>query len=242
MMSIDEQDAFWTEQSDLFGHAAPSGPQASYLRFANLFQAYSARVMQGMLRWRHSREGLVEAFLAALAHATTAAEFLSANPIPNLKNPWEVFDFPHAGIASFLVLGETDQSVLRLVPSESSWSAMSKHQTYFGFETGILLLLNGSSVGPGWNALIAKCSADPRLKLTVDTYSTYRLLLERPSDASLLSTAEANFKRRARNGYYSGGAEIHGGGPDNAHTIDLLLEAIKCRIGVSKPLLSNRRQ
>jgi hypothetical protein len=84
-----------------------------------------------------------------------------------------------------------------------------------------------------WDAAMAVLRRSKRAALACDTYALYQRLLQANANEvdSLVRQAEVLFRKRARNGFYGGGPQTQGGGPDNDFTVDYRLAAILKKLG-----------
>ena len=67
--------------------------------------------------------------------------------------------------------------------------------------------------------------------LAVRSYETYFALLTQGASPELLKSAEANYRARAKDRFYSGGRDSEGGGPNNSMVVDYRLGAVLKRLG-----------
>jgi len=94
----------------------------------------------------------------------------------------------------------------------------------------ILDALEGREWRENLPAPFERLASRKRQMLAVETYRTYFDILDTDGDVEaiepLVRIAEANFKKRSRDGFYSGGPTFMGGGPDNPYVVDFVLSAI----------------
>jgi len=83
-----------------------------------------------------------------------------------------------------------------------------------------------------WNLGLAQLGKTKGSTLAVETYQTYRKLLqtEKSELANLVDGASKQFAKRKKNAFYSGGLASGGGGPMNDFVVDYVLAAILKKI------------
>ena len=99
----------------------------------------------------------------------------------------------------------------------------------------VLDALEGREWREGLSEPFARLASKKRQALAVATCQTYFALLEPGHDKeridALVREAEANYNRRAKDGFFGGGPTYMGGGPDNPYVVDFVLAAILKKIG-----------
>jgi hypothetical protein len=183
---------------------------------------HQGNLMAALVAWRHSlhdpRPALELAFEAACSALFSLADHDSPTPLPER---FRFYDVAHLALLVGKPVPERFTSVLRLCCEAPN---PDTHLDY----------LLADFLVTGRDALTASVSEEPpssRYHLWFDTFRLYARLLQGESDA--LAKTEVCFARRARDGYFSGGLGIEGGGADNKFTVDYRLAAILKRTGLA---------
>lgn len=200
------------------------------LAYRNLCRSLERHFDTALLRWRRGETPITD-MEAAL---TTSGEMLAA------ITGWQLDDETLNGYGdvwnlvryiSFLL----DQPVA--LPEERLVRIREDRIQYadVALDYRILDALEGREWHDGLAEALERLASKKRQMLAMDTYRTYFDLLEADRDEkqteTLVRAAEANYKKRARDGFYSGGPTYMGGGPDNPYVVDFMLAAILKRIG-----------
>jgi hypothetical protein len=202
------------------------------LAYRNKARTLETRFAVGLLRWRRG-EAPVADMKSALA---ISSEMLVA------ITEWQLDDETVCGKSdawnlvryiSFLL----DQPVA--LPNEWLARIREERSQYadMALDYHILDALEGREWRDGLTEHLERLASKKRQMLAVETYRTYFELLETNGSEKqmegLVRAAEANYKKRAWDGFYSGGPTYMGGGPDNPYVVDFVLAAILKRIGWS---------
>ena len=220
-MTADEMIVFFRERAAACRKGVQRGCDTSnyHLAVLNIGQTFTCHLMAGLIRWRTTSESPAD-FIADAVHAVSDGLSLLAI----FEKPSAVGDIPgeQASICVFLTGLES--------PMYSEGALKSDRRLDAIIADG----LRDQWHEPAWDAALAELRRVKGSRLAVETYSAYRGLLLNQDDASrddLVRSCEALFKRRARDGFYGGGPQTYGGGPDNAFTVDYRLAAILKKIG-----------
>lgn len=181
----------------------------------NMRHAAENIFMSALIDWRHHladpRDKLRIAFDASKAALEILPALDSPTPLPAR------FRFYDIVVLATLLRLEIPAGCLSVITTCRTSAGTDLCLDYALAETiagrhGILGRTIDSAVFSKWQMLLK------------DTYSTYRDLLA--GDKEAIRRAERNFSKRRSDGYFRGGPQIDGGGPDNAHVIDYRLAAI----------------
>ena len=111
----------------------------------------------------------------------------------------------------------------------------SDHAADVALDYLVIDSFNGRDYRDDIAAPMERLASKKRQMLAVDSYRTYFDLLDARGDAEriapLVQQAEANYSKRARNGFYSGGPTYMGGNGENPYVVDFQLAAVLKHIG-----------
>lgn len=200
------------------------------LAYRNLARSLEKRFETALLRWRHGETPVAD-MNAALS---TSGEMLAA------ITEWQLDDETLGGKGDAWSLVRyishlLDQPVA--LPDERLARVREERSQFadIALDYRILDAIEGREWREGLAEALERLAAKKRQMLAVETYRTYFGLLEVDGSeeraGALVRTAEANYKKRARDGFYSGGPTYMGGGPDNPYVVDFVLAAILKHIG-----------
>ena len=202
------------------------------LAYRNLCEALEKRFDTALLRWRRGESPIAD-MKAALA---TSGEMLAA------ITDWQLDDETLNGYGDVWNLVRYISYLLDqpVELPEERLPRIREHRSQYAdvaLDYHILDALEGREWRVGLAEPFERLAAKNRQMLAVETYRTYFCLLEADGDGEktrdLVRAAEANYKKRARDGFYGGGPTYMGGGPDNPYVVDFVLAAILKRIGWS---------
>jgi hypothetical protein len=179
----------------------------------NLGASFRASVMQGLIGWRRGLASPVEPFRTAAQRFSQAMQSLVAsNAVSGMK------DVP-AEQAAFIAF---------LVDAPMPSFAIEDFTADRLLDAALANGLCGQWDPSAWDKGLKELKKIKRAAVAVETYTTYRDLLFSEKDGvdGLVGTAARLFEKRTKDGFFSGGHGIDGGGPDNAVTVDYRLAAI----------------
>ncbi len=215
---------FFVEQGELFHQGmvetADLSPEELVFSAAETFKA---KAVAGLILWRHGlsdpRDQLGEAVATArqfLEGKGSQARNVTEFPIASACYLAELCSQPWAAMRD--LIGGAIPRPTRLVATEQS------------LDGTLLDAMGGASLPHSWPDGVAN-----KPSLLVLSYRCYGTLIRaRPEQRQpLVREAETLFRKRRRDGYYSGGSQLHGGGPDNDHVVDFVLAAVLKHIGAS---------
>ena len=199
------------------------------LAYRNLARSLETQFDTALLRWRRG-ESPVADMKAALA---TSGEMLAAitdwhlddETLIGKGHAWSLVRYMAYLLDRPVELPE--EALLRIREDRSKYADVA-------LDYHILDALDGREWRQGVADFLERLAAKKRQTLAAETYRTYFGLLEavRGDEQAqvLVSAAEANYKKRARDAFYGGGPTYMGGGPDNPYVVDFVLAAILKRI------------
>lgn len=200
------------------------------LAYRNLARSLEKRFETALLRWRHGQSPVADMATALVISQTMLAAIadwqLDDETLSGKGDTWSLIRY-----ISYLL----DQPVK--VPEERLASIREDRSQYADVALDYLVLeaLEGREWREGLADPLERLAVKKRQMLAVETYRVYFDLLETNENmgqtGALVQAAEANYKKRARDGFYSGGPTYMGGGPDNHYVVDFVLAAILKRIG-----------
>lgn len=180
-------------------------------------QVFKSRLMQGLILWRHGNNPRPPIESAVNTTQDVMGDLLALNPLANIE-----MDLPlsAAAILGFLIdrpFG-LEQSISNLLePNLCLDSLLASH-------------LNGNLFTAEIKEELNKLNLQKGCGLAARTYQTYFEIIdqakERNSITDLIGQAENLFLLRAKDGFYSGGEQTEGGGPDNKIVVDYRLAAV----------------
>lgn len=200
------------------------------LAYRNICEALERNFDTALLRWRRSEPPVMDMERAS----EISGEMLSA------ITEWQLDDDTLNGYGyiwnvvryiSFLLDRSVDlpnERLLHIRESQNQYADVA-------LDYCILDILDGRNPDGDVPQFLDRLASKKRQQLAVDTYQTYFALLETDRGSSqadaLVLQAEANYARRAKDPFYSGGMTFLGGGPDNPYVVDYVLAAILKKIG-----------
>jgi len=180
------------------------------LAYRNLARSLEKRFDTALLRWRRG-ESPVADMQAALV---TSGEMLAAIV------DWQLDDETLCGKGDAWTLARYMSYLLNQpveLPNERLPRIREDRSQYadVALDYHILDALEGRDWRDGVTDLLERLAAKKRQMLAVETYRTYLGLLEAGGDEEkaevFVRAAEANYKKRARDGFYGGGPTYMGG-------------------------------
>jgi hypothetical protein len=179
-------------------------------------QVFKGFLMQGLIAWRIGQGSPVEALKSAVRAAHDGAQALDTLPA---ANPGRDVPLHTASFVAYLV----DMASPPVVTSELTADSLLDAVLANG--------LRDTWDAAAWNRGIEQLKKNKRAALAVETYAAYERLLHGAAGAAHADFAAQLFQKRARDGFYKGGDQSAGGGPDNAFTIDYRLAAVMKKVG-----------
>lgn len=221
-MTSEQMIAFFSEQAAVFRKAAQAARDSSNYQLAalNIHQTFKDYLMAGLIQWRTGSESPA-AFIGDAVHAVTDGLWV----LSSFGNPFAGSEIPveQASICAFLIGLEGPVCSGMVLNSDRRLDSIIADALLDKWEQ------------PAWDSAMAELRAIKGSRLAVETYAAYHnLLFSRPKDASRedwVRSCEVLFKRRAKDGFYGGGDQTYGGGPDNNFIVDYRLAAILKKIG-----------
>ena len=199
--------------------------------YSNLAEKLDCQFETGLLRWRRGKSPVAD-MNAALETSGELLEAIDNWSIPDSRVSGYGYVWDIVREACFL-LGKpvpVPADLLNGVRRDQS-----RHAADLALHYHILDALEGQEWKAGLPPLFERLASKKRQMLAVETYQTYFALLETEAEGAeteaLVRQAEANYKRRAKDAFYSGGPTYMGGGPDNPYVVDFTLAAILKKIG-----------
>jgi hypothetical protein len=219
-MTPKEMIGFFEQQGTLFSKGVGGAAESRnyHLAALNLGQVFKASVMQGLIGWRCRSASPVKPFKDAVHQIDdgmkllkTLAEADCTKDVPSEK----------AGLVSFLVDVPSPSFTITELTSDRLLDAVLSNG------------LRGTWNNSAWNTGLEQLRKNKRAALAVESYSTYNQLLhaDKAESAGLVELATKLFEKRAKDGFFSGGDQTEGGGPDNATTVDYRLAAVMKKVG-----------
>lgn len=200
----------------------------------NFNLAMQGSLMLAMLQWRHGLGNPHQALTQSLDFAFRA--FPELSEIDSTQQHWTSVDFGPPGYVCCILRGSIDS---RLLEWHCQFNDLEKLAWKHGgiylekfLDAGIFHARMHGAAPEGWSDLLAKVAAKKRLALVNESYVTYMEIVlsarqgDSTSAAAAVLRAAANYNKRARNAYYSGGIGFEGGGPNNEHVVDYRLAAL----------------
>jgi len=186
--------------------AATAAGNAALLAL-NYRQRFKAHVMQGLLAWRCGLGSPVAPFQEAVGAWRAGAMALAGGDLAEL--PLE-----RASFIAFLI-GEPPPPPATLTADRLLDAALAGE-------------LHGRVNDEDWQRGLTELQKIKGSDLAAETYQTYGQLLRAAPETreSLIAQATALFNKRGKNGFFSGGDQTEGGGPDNEFVTDYRLAAI----------------
>lgn len=183
-----------------------------------LRQIFKDHLMQGLITWRIGCGSPVEPLKSAVNLLREGVETLESM---KEANPARDLPLDSASIISFLVDIPSPSFRISEMTADRLLDAVLGNG------------LRGDWNEMAWNNGLEQLRKNKRAALAAETYLTYgRLLHSDGADASgLVDRATRLFVKRAKDGYFSGGDQTEGGGPDNTTTVDYRLAAVMKKIG-----------
>src|ERR1051325_5228970 len=185
----------------------------------NVYEAFKSRIMEGLIRWRCDMGSPLECLKGAVEIARKGAALLIGDI--GIETVSREMPLETASIIAFL----TDQPIIEFDNS------MFEHERLLDSVLGIGL--HNGWENTKWALGLETLGKRKRAKLAVETYSVYDELIHASTKEApaLVDQASQLFARRKKDGYYAGGIQTEGGGPDNDFTVDYRLAAIMKKIG-----------
>ncbi len=205
------------------GLAAAIENRNSSLARLNLRQLFLHAIQRGLYRWRTGSESPRQDFEEALTTVHRAQTLL-----PQLAPETIAMDiFPKGApsVVSYLLYG----NATGIVDAEGAVHEASSDPAE---RAGILVsdaLLDRTSAQDAL-MLISDKPWPKQLTLFKRSHEIYLSLLAGEETDALVKEAEDLFRWRSRDGYYTGGHAIYGGGPDNGTSVDFVLAAVLKKI------------
>ena len=192
----------------------------------NYDHAAQSRLFRALLGWRTGLLDPVPDLRQSVEVSEATVAFLDTTDVGPLR---PMFD-PVPGAYCAILLGQRDSPVVvetRRLAVRPTPRGLTVDRALEGWLIGALL---GRDPGAG-PEVASGLASQKRMALVGATYSTYfalAALSEGDGSAATDLTRHALelFRRRRSNGYYSGGVQYEGGGPDNDLVVDYHLAAI----------------
>lgn len=200
------------------------------LAYRNLARSLEKRFDTALLRWRRL-ESPVEDMKVVLK--------ISADMSAAIRN-WQIDDETLNGYADIWNLvrytsyfldqsADLPESTIKRIGGDRSQLAE------ITLDCQILDVIEGREWREDIAETIELLAVNRRQMLVAQTYRTYLDLLKTAGNEdqaeALVRIAEANYTKRARDSFYSGGPTYMGGGPDNRYVVDFTLAAVLKRTG-----------
>jgi len=198
--------------------------------YQNLCLSLEKRFDIALLRWRRG-EAPVADMKIALAKSAEMLAAINTWPLDDetLNGYGDVWNWVR--YISYLLdqpMGLPYARLIRIREDRSQYADVA-------LDYHILDALEGREWRKGVSPILERLASKKRQALAVETYRTYFELLDAGGDSdhttALVRAAEANYNKRSRDGFYSGGPTFMGGGPDNPYVVDFVLAAILKKIG-----------
>jgi hypothetical protein len=196
------------------------------LALLNARQLFKARLMCALLRWRlgdDPRSDAEEA-ISNLAAGRSVLRQLSPDTAVDPMIPLE----------KALIIATLLDKPIDVPPGASASSDSEAYERKLDWLLAYAVrgqIPEGAALG----SAMAELSGRKRCRLAAETYQAYFAILRGKSDGAtldpLVAGAEALYKQRARDSFYSGGEQTDGGGPDNPHVVDYRLAAVLKKVG-----------
>ena len=216
-MSVSEKIDFYGKmaRSQIAGLDIAKSTGDYYLAIDNCGGFFRNFLMQGLISWRLGEDP--RSFLAdSLSNYLEGLETLK---IISGNKKIDIVDLPFSEASFVASLLGKEWYVSELV----------------GISADVLLdgvlsnfLQDGQWDEKGWEKGCKELSKMKKTELAVSTYDCYKQILlgdESSLDAAV-QEAEGLYEKRSKNGFYSGGHETAGGGPDNKFVVDFILAAL----------------
>ena len=234
-MTVPEAVAFYEERmEETLEAAAAAKALGDFYHAAEMQEQFLKNgLIAGLNRWRHSLGDPRVPFDRAVAGSQQfMAELAKLDPS---QTPWKHHRFELADYLRVLIGKPVETQRLREclgnpLPGRKEMARMLLEERLL--DMAVLLRLLTGECWTMWDQLLQQHAEKKRLKLLVATYQSYWDLLtalEARDTARATQLAEqlaGLYLQRENNGYYSGGVEYEGGGPDNPHAVDFRLAAI----------------
>jgi len=209
--------AFFTERAEYIESILelPSVRENSHLFCLNARQTCQNHLMAALVAWRHHLDDPVTHLSRSLAFGERAVPdvFDLDIPVP-LHERIRLHDIAFCAVLTDTPLSNELAALLATAVSTADAETL----------LDLTLALRLTNDAQGLDAAVSNFPCSSKTQLVYQTYETYARIIA--GDTAAVADAESNFSLRARNGYYTGGLQIDGGGPDNSHTIDYRLAAI----------------
>lgn len=200
------------------------------LAYRNMASSFEIHFDTALLRWRHGESpvsDMQEALSVSGKMLAAITEWqLDDEILIGYGHTWNVVRF-----VSFLLDQPAELPEDRLIQIRQNISKAPD----VALDFHILDALEGREWRENLPAPFERLASRKRQMLAVETYRTYFDILDTDGDVEaiepLVRIAEANFKKRSRDGFYSGGPTFMGGGPDNPYVVDFVLSAILKKVG-----------
>ena len=205
-----------------------------YFAAANYSQAFSSRLLQGLVLWHHNLGDPRPALQQALEVSHSALDDLAALSVG--VSIWKHFDRTPAIYLSYLLSGAAGPLFCDS-PHDCQFPLwQTDHMAYArqALDIGLLQAVATGAPDASWEDAISTIAIKKRMRLLAETYRTYMALLlaaraaNWPAVVAAASQAVGFYSQRSRNDFYSNGA-TDGGGPYNPLVVDYRLAAlVKC--------------
>lgn len=210
--SIEQIQATYQKTVTIFenGLRAAIAARNSDLAVLNASQVFQAHMMIGLIGWRRGSVHPAAAFRQAIdAYEQGYRSLVDRGTVNTLP-------FGSAQIVAFLLDSEV-----------SSPAAIDTLQADMLLDALIADRLRGNVDEEMWKCGLDQLGNLKGTALAVETYRHYESLLRASEiDPEEIKKAEQLFVARKKNGFYTGGADISGGGPYNDMIVDYILAAI----------------
>ncbi|MCO6045268.1 hypothetical protein NG895_15255 [Aeoliella sp. ICT_H6.2] len=187
----------------------------------NCEQAFESRLMQGLITWR-SGDNPTQYFEQAISRF--AQDWQTLQEIDSKSPKLSDARYEQVYFVAYLV----DQPL----PFSAQSNAAEAMQCDRRLDAAL-----GQWLFDGWDASLWNSGMEELKRkgspLAVETYSFYRQVMETTMQdlPELEATADQLFRRRKKDGFFSGGVRTSGGGPDNDVTVDYRFAALAKRVG-----------
>jgi hypothetical protein len=222
-VTAQEEIEFFTEQLGMSQKGMLIGIAKSNIQLVrlNTYQMFVCALMCAMVHWR---QGIAPTswLNRALDDFKKAYKYLAdANQLGNVNIPTDL-----AQMVAFLIDAHHDLPALDVNDTDSADCALDR---------SLANLLNRRCDESTPVELLKKLGSKKRQSLACKTYTNYYAIIEgsRKGDdiGALITEAEANYKAREKDAFFSGGEQIEGGNGDNDSVVDFRLAVVLKFVG-----------
>jgi len=237
-MSPSEMLDFFREQIDIFSLGLnESIKNKNYYHAVDcLNEKLKSALMSGLIQWRHEIDSPIKNLDKCISFSQEAYEILPS--MDKNATHWKNFNFCIPIFVSILLGKKADGDFRKMILDLAEWRSAANQHSNTILETALIIKFEKLTNPAEWDDIIKHLSKRKRMTLMRESFENYMLLIDaahKGDSETMNERVHAGiklFEKRDKDGFYSGGLPIYGGGPDNEHVVDFILASIvqHCRV------------